>query len=120
MKTWIAIFLTIGLFAGCGLIYKYTKIDIIVPMIVGTSVWVGIDSAKMRLQKYQSGISYGPVILGVLCSLCWIIGFPWYLSMRYKIRTGKARLKPEFEPWAMASGQMSPKGFVQPWQGRKI
>jgi hypothetical protein len=120
MKTWIAILLTIGLLAGCGLIATIPGLNLFVPMIVGTSVWAGIDSAKLHLRKYQSGISYGPVALGVLCSMFWIVGFPWYLSMRYKIRTGTARLRPEFEPWDMGSGEISPRGYVQPWRGRGL
>ena len=120
MKTWIAILLTVSLTACCALILELTSVNLCVPLIVGTSVWAGIDSARFGLRRYQSGISYSPVVLGVLCSIFWIVGFPWYLSMRHKIITGTARLRPEFEPWDMASGQMSPKGLVQPWQGRKL
>jgi len=120
MRLWIAILFTAGLAVGCGLVLAFTGVSVFGLMVVGTSVWAGVDSEKHRLRKYQSGISYGPVVLGILCAVFWIVGFPWYLSMRYKIRTGAARLRPEFEPWDMASGQMSPKGLVQPWQGRKI
>jgi hypothetical protein len=120
MKTWIAILLTIGLLAACGAIMAFTSINLFVPLVVGTSVWAGIDSARIHLRRYQSGISYGPVVLGILCSMFWVVGFPWYLSMRHKIIIGTARLRPEFEPWDMSSGQMSPNGLVQPWQGRKI
>ncbi|MEI9863381.1 MAG: hypothetical protein WDN00_02265 [Limisphaerales bacterium] len=120
MKTWIAILLTVGLIVVCGLIVGFTGINLYVPMIVGTSVWAGIDSSRLHLSKYQSGISYSPIVLGILCSMFWIVGFPWYLSMRHKIIKGTARLRPEYEPWDMASGQMSSKGLVQPWQGRKL
>ena len=120
MKTWPAILVTAALIVGCSAIAVLTDINLYAPMVVGTSVWTGIDSAKLRLRRYQSGISYSPVVLGILCSMFWIVGFPWYLSMRHKIITGTARLRPEYEPWDMASGQMSPKGLVQPWQGRKI
>jgi len=120
MKTWPAIILTVGLIISCELLVALTGISLFVPMIVGTSVWAGIDSSRLQFRRYQSGISYGPVVLGVLCSMFWIVGFPWYLSTRHKIVTGLARLRPEYEPWDMASGQMSPKGLVQPWQGRKL
>jgi hypothetical protein len=120
MKTWIAILLTLGLVIACGLLVVLTSTNLFVPMIVGTSVWAGIDSSRLHLRRFQSGISYGPVVLGILCSMFWIVGFPWYLSVRHKIITGAARLRPEFEPWDMASGQMSAKGLVQPWQGQKI
>ena len=120
MKTWIAILLTVGLIAGCCAIIALTGLDLFIPMIVGTSVWAGIDSARIHLRRFQSGISYGPVVLGILCSMLWVVGFPWYLSMRHKIITGKARLRPEFEPWDMSSGEISPRGLVQPWHGRKL
>jgi len=120
MKTWVAILLTIGLVAGCALVAALTSVNLYLPLIVGTSVWAGIDSSRLRLQRYQSGISYSPVVLGILCSMIWIVGFPWYLSMRRKIITGAARLRPEYEPWDMAGGQVSRKGLVQPWQGRKL
>ena len=120
MKTWIAILLTVGLIIACGWLVAVTDINLFVPMIVGTSVWAGIDSSRLRMRRYQSGISYSPVVLGILCSMFWIVGFPWYLSMRHKILTGKARLRPEYEPWDMSSGQISPKGLVQPWQGRNL
>ncbi len=120
MKTWIAILLTIGLVVGCGVLGAFAGVNLYVPMVVGTSVWAGVDSARLHLRRYQSGISYSPIVLGILCSMFWIVGFPWYLSMRHKITTGTARLRPEFEPWDMSSGQMSAKGLVQPWQGRKL
>ena len=125
MKTWIAILLTFGIIASCGLIVqltgdKETGNSVFALAIVWTSIWVAVDSAELRFNRYQSGISYRPVILGILCTLGWIIAFPWYFSMRYKIKAGKARLKPEFDHWDMGSGQMSPSGFVQPWHGKRL
>lgn len=49
----------------------------------------------MQLRRYKSGISYGPVVLFIGCALLWIVGFPWYLAMRYKIKHGTAALKEE-------------------------
>jgi hypothetical protein len=112
--------LTIGLLAVCGEVFKHAGIDLFVPMIVGTSVWAGIDSAKVHLIRYQSGICHGPMVLGIFCSMFWPVGFPWYLVVRYKIQTGKARLRPEYEHWDMANGKTGPTGLVQPWQGRSL
>jgi hypothetical protein len=120
VKTWIALLFTIGLILACSAILAFTHLNLFIPLVVGTSVWAGIDSEKFHLRRYQSGISYSPVVLGILCSGLWIVAFPWYLSIRHKIITGAARLRPEYESWDMSSGQMSPKGLVQPWQGRKI
>ena len=62
-------------------------------IILVSSIWVGIDSSKIELKKYKSGISYGPVVMVILCLLLWIVAFPWYLVVRGKINAGKAELK---------------------------
>jgi hypothetical protein len=62
-------------------------------VVLGTAIWVAIDSSKIQLKRYKSGISYGPVALFFAVALLWIIGFPWYLVMRHKIKTGTAVLK---------------------------
>jgi membrane protein YdbS with pleckstrin-like domain len=62
-------------------------------MVLGTALWAAIDSSKIQLKRYKSGISYGPVVLFIAIVFLWIIGFPWYLAMRYKIKTGTAVLK---------------------------
>ena len=122
MKTGMTVMLVaIGILVVCGLICAVTGTGaFLVPLVVGTFVWAGLDSARIQLRKFESGISYGPVVLGVLCSFLWILVFPWYLVMRSKIRQGTARLRPEFEPWNMDSGEISPRGLVQPWHGRKL
>ena len=61
--------------------------------ILLSSIWVGIDSSKIELKKYKSGISYGPIVLTILCLALWIVAFPWYLVVRTKIKDGKAELK---------------------------
>jgi hypothetical protein len=119
MKIWLAILLTVGLLFVCALVNSL-GINLYMPLVVGTSVWAGIDSSRLHLQRYQSGICYSPAVLGILCLIFWIMGFPWYLSVRYKITTGKARLRPEFEAWNMASGHISAKGLVQPWEGKSL
>ncbi|MEC7882165.1 MAG: hypothetical protein VYB35_04590 [Verrucomicrobiota bacterium] len=62
-------------------------------IILVSSIWVGIDSSKIELKKYKSGISYGPVVMVILCLLLWIVAFPWYLVVRGKINAGTAELK---------------------------
>ena len=62
-------------------------------IVLGTGIWAAIDSSKIQLKRYKSGISYGPVVLFIAIALLWIIGFPWYLVMRYRIKTGTAVLK---------------------------
>ncbi len=62
-------------------------------MVVITAIWAAIDSAKIQLKRYKSGISYGPAVLFFCFLLLWIVAFPWYLIMRHKIKTGTASLK---------------------------
>jgi hypothetical protein len=93
MKTWIAILFTIGLLAACVAVSALTGFDPTWILVPGSALWVAIDSSKIQLKRYKSGISYGPVTLFFACALLWIVGFPWYLAMRYRIKAGTAILK---------------------------
>ncbi len=77
------------------------RVEIIIDVInwlilIGCSIWVGWDSSKIHLRHYDGFMSASPVAIGVLCGLLWIIVFPGYLQMRWKITRGQARLKPEY------------------------
>ena len=95
MKTLIAILFTIGLLLVCGIVSHLIHFSLTWFMVLGTALWAAIDSKKIQLKRYKSGISYGPVVLFIAVALLWILGFPWYLAMRYKIKTGTAVLKDE-------------------------
>ena len=96
MKTRDAILLTIGI-ALLELLFAIKIGNALVPVSIflnaGMALWAAIDSSKIHLRLYKSGIACHPVVLffGIAC--LWIIGFPWYLSVRYKIKTGTAILK---------------------------
>jgi hypothetical protein len=62
-------------------------------IILGTGIWAAVDSTKIQLRRYKSGISYGPVVIFICFVGLWIVAFPWYLILRYKIKTGTAVLK---------------------------
>ena len=62
-------------------------------MVLGTGIWAAVDSTKIQLKRYKSGISYGPVVIFICFVGLWIVAFPWYLIMRHKILTGTAVLK---------------------------
>ncbi|MFZ0826008.1 MAG: hypothetical protein WAO02_01165 [Verrucomicrobiia bacterium] len=64
-------------------------------MILGTALWAAIDSSKIQLKRYKSGISYGPVVIFLCFVFLWIVAFPWYLIVRNKIKAGTATLKDE-------------------------
>jgi hypothetical protein len=57
---------------------------------LSSAIWVGVDSKKISLVKYKSGISYSPFFLIPGVSLLFVVAFPWYLHVRYKIRKGLA------------------------------
>ena len=100
MKTWIAILFSIGLLAACIVISALIRFNITWIMVVGTALWAAIDSSKIELKRYKSGISYGPVVVFIAIAFLWIVGFPWYLAVRHKIKTGTAILKDAVPPVA--------------------
>jgi hypothetical protein len=93
MKTWIAILFTIGLAAVCFVVSYLIRFNLTWIMVLGTALWAAIDSSKIQLKRYKSGISYHPIVLFFACALLWIVGFPWYLTTRYKIKSGTAVIK---------------------------
>ena len=93
MKTGLAILLTIVMVVVATYLSEMLKLPIVMLMIVGTGIWAAVDSKKIELKKYKSGISYGPVVIFICHIGLWILAFPWYLSMRYKIKNGLAQLK---------------------------
>jgi hypothetical protein len=49
-------------------------------------IWAALDSRRVRLWRYHTGISGGPVTIFILLLvLGWPVVFPWYLGMRMKI-----------------------------------
>jgi hypothetical protein len=96
MKTSQAILLTIALLLltttiGVNIAGKNVTLSYL--MIFGTAIWAAIDSSRVHLQRYKSGISYAPVVLFFGLLLLWVVVFPWYLSVRSKILSGTAVLK---------------------------
>lgn len=89
MKTWQAILFTLAIF----FISLFLPPLFMVAVVVGTAIWAAIDSKEIRLHSYKSGIALRPFVLFLACLLLWIVAFPWYLSVRYRIRNGLAELK---------------------------
>jgi hypothetical protein len=84
-------------------------------------IWAALDSRRVRLWRYHTGIAGGPVTIFVLLLvLGWPLVFPWYLGMRLKILFGVARWRDEYQPWQMSDPTVGPSGLVQPWRGRKL
>jgi hypothetical protein len=96
MVWWAAILITLGLYT-IGVIGALAKIPLLMcGIIIISGIWCAIDSRKIGLQKYKSGVSYNPVVLFICILVIWGIAFPWYLIVRGKILTGKAVLKDKF------------------------
>jgi hypothetical protein len=93
MRPLPAILFSLGLLVACIVLYSILRLNVTWIMVLGTSLWAALDSSKIQLKRYKSGISYGPVVLFLACALLWIVGFPWYLIVRYKIKIGTAVLK---------------------------
>ena len=93
MKPWLALVVTLGILIATAVGSELLGVPLTLPMILLTALWVAIDSSRLQLKRYKSGISYGPVLLFIAVALLWIPGFPWYLIVRYKIKTGTAVLK---------------------------
>ncbi len=87
----LTIVLTVPFFFGLNI--GGTAISFGYFIVLGTGIWAAIDSSKIKLKRYKSGISYGPVVLFLCFVFLWIVAFPWYLILRYKIKTGTAVLK---------------------------
>jgi len=116
LSCWLsAILITIlcsVLFARWGLFSTFTVVSII---------WAAMDSRRIRLWRYYTGISGGPLTIFVLLLVIgWPLVFPWYLGMRLKIWAGVARLRDEYRPWQMSNHTLGPSGLLQPWRGRKL
>jgi hypothetical protein len=89
----IPILLTIWIPIACVVVGALINFNVIQVMILGTALWAAIDSSKIQLKRYKSGISYGPVVVFLCFVFLWIVAFPWYLIVRNKIKSGTAILK---------------------------
>lgn len=89
MQTWQAIVVTL-LIVIVGL---FLPPWFMLLAVLGTSLWASVDSGTIQLSRYKSGIALKPFMLFLGCLLLWIAAFPWYLSVRYRIKSGQAELK---------------------------
>ncbi len=93
MKWYWAILFTIVILLVTLGVSGLVGFDLTLIMVPVTALLVAIDSKKIGLKNYKSGISYNPVVVFFAVGLLWIFGFPWYLHVRYKIKNGLAELK---------------------------
>jgi len=61
-------------------------------LILGSSVWAGIDSARIRLRDYDSALAAHPITLVLKMLILWVVFFPAYLVARSRILGGQTEL----------------------------
>ena len=93
MKWYLGLPFSLILIVVAAVVSEIVGFNLVWITILGTALWAAIDSKKINLKKYKSGLSYSPVVLFIAVILLWIAGFPWYLHVRYKIIKGLAEPK---------------------------
>jgi hypothetical protein len=85
-----AIAISLGSVALFGGLLKFApSLDVIVALaIVTISLWVTVDSHKVRLRTYQTRLALHPIALFNAMMFLWPILFPWYLIVCSKIGDG--------------------------------
>jgi hypothetical protein len=85
-----AIAISFALIAIFGALLKFVpSLDVAVALtIVAISLWVMVDSHKVRLRTYQTRLALHPLVLFNAMMFLWPILFPWYLIVCSKIGDG--------------------------------
>lgn len=92
--SWIkALAVSVALLILTAFLSPLVHFNLVWVLVLGTAAWAAIDSSKLDLKKYKTGIAYSPVVLFIAVALLWIIGFPWYLVVRDQIKAGTLPLK---------------------------
>lgn len=90
LPRWGAIAVSLGLIALFGALLKFEpSLDVFVALaIVAISLWVTVDSHKVRLRTYRTRIALHPIALFNAMMFLWPVLFPWYLIVCSKIGDG--------------------------------
>ncbi len=65
-------------------------------LLFSTALWAAISSNRLEFRRYQTALSYHPVTIFIVSLAFWIVVFPWFLTVRYKVKNGLVAVKPEF------------------------
>ena len=68
-------------------------------MVIGTALWVYFDGKRVGLARYRT-LLLNPEVVTILCFLLWIIAFPWYRHVRWRIANGTMPLREAPPPGA--------------------
>lgn len=90
-----AIAISLGLVTLFAALLKFApSLDLVVALaIVAVSLWVTVDSYKVRLQTYETRIALRPIALFYAMLFLWPVFFPWYLITCSKIGDGTLHKK---------------------------
>lgn len=57
-------------------------------LILGTAVWAAYDSTQIHVREYKTAMAAHPLVLAIGIAILWIVFFPWYLTVRQRIKKG--------------------------------
>lgn len=83
MNIWLAILVTIVLLV----VSSFLNIGWL--LVIITSVWMAVDSNQIKIREYKTGLAVHPALIFLFSLMIWIVCFPWYLSVRHKIKNGE-------------------------------
>lgn len=86
------------------------------PVLVylASSIWAAISSYRLEFRNYKTGLSYHPMTILFCHLLLWIVVFPWFLTVRDRIKEGSAELKDEFKPLPSSTSAAPRAGIRTP------
>ena len=91
-KGWLAV----GAVASLLVLFGIYSGEILIPVAAFCTAGIAaFDSMHIRLRRFKTGLSYGPVGLFVVCALIWPIMIIWYFIVRVRIARGTMPLRDE-------------------------
>jgi hypothetical protein len=84
-------------------------------IVLGSAVWAAVDSSRLELKKYNSGIDH-PLLVFLGITFFWIIFFPSYLVVRSRLANGELHLKRNYREPGQAKAEEIPEPVgPRPW-----
>jgi hypothetical protein len=88
-------FLLLGLYLWSRLLVPFGWVSLIA---LAPAAWVAYDSRRIRIQDYNTSLSYGPALLFLFTASFFVVVLPWYLTVRDMIRSGRVPLRETAAP----------------------
>ena len=98
MPLWKAILVSVGAVVVLGVLLPEEVADPIgLLLLLVSSVWVYRDAKKIQTYKYVSLLGTSPWVLAIFTFLLWILVFPGYLYLKYRIEHNMVALKKAYQ-----------------------